>query len=586
MLRNLELLPKNLPPALATALLGALPALTLATGCSSSDGSGGGGTQATGVDFLIQDAPLDDLSSFALTVTALRLSDGVGGATPNLLAGSVDVEFLGLQDDWLWLASVMPPAGTWQSVEVEFAPGSAAARATDGTPVAVTELGTQLVASFPEQLVIQATGYDRILIDLDLSESLTGDVGSPPILFDPEGSSSSSNGSSSATIDEIKGLVQVVQQGSSKVVIDAFVDDDLNLALGPVEVSVTGQTLLLMENKAPFASQAAFFTALQVGQTLLEVHGALGSSGVVQATRIEIEDQFGGGITANSVEIEGRIVDLDSVGMTLELLIQEIEKGSSLAGPVLSGLGGPATITVAWDAQTVFLDDESNQLLTSTSLAVGGEVDCKFPSFMSEPFLASEVELEDVFPEFEGFVKSTAGLLTSMIVNLKASDPAVLSGLVASTATDVTVDTSGAGFTLDVDDEPPLSPSLVQAGLRVDIYGTLSGSPTSPNIAATLIEVRPGEFEGNVMSVNPGLSFFQAGIDSIDDPFGTNVTGGPIDVLIDPSATFDGDASSANEFFALFANLAQGEVLEIEVEGLGTGAANEVLAFEIEARVE
>ena len=139
---------------------------------------------------------------------------------------------------------------------------------------------------------------------------------------------------------------------------------------------------------------------------------------------------------------------------------------------------------------------------------------------------------------------------------------------------------------LDVDGEPSLSASDVLTGLKVDVYGALSGTPTAPTITATEVEVEPGEFEGDVMSANQGLSFFQAGVDSIDDPFGDTVTSGPFDVLIAPNATIEGDATTIAGFFALFANLQQGETLTVEVEGIGSGNANEIVAYEIEAEVE
>ncbi len=555
-----------------------------AASCGGGGGGGGGSNAPAAVDVLIRDAPVDDLSSFSITVAELRLLDGLGAPSANLLSAPVTLELLGLQTSSAWVASVAPPTGTWSGLRVAFTPGSSVARADDGTPVAVTEAATTFDAAFSAPVVTGATGYDRLVVDVDLASSLAGNVTAPPILFDPEGTVASSTGSE--PIDEIKGIVQAIAAGNSELTIDAFADGDLSLPLGEVRVRVSGSTLLLADDDLPFASTAAFFAALVPSQTLLEVHGQLGNQGVVQATRIEIEDQDGGVSSSSVVEIEGRIVGLDTMTSTFDLLIQEIEKGGAIANPVLSGLGNPATIAVTYDAMTVFIEDESNQLLTSALLAVGVEVDVKFPTFINPPFAASEVEVDDGEIDYEGFVVDTSGLPQSMTIQLKASDTAVQAGLVASSSTDVVVDTSSAPFTLDVDDDPSLSPSEVQVGLRVEVKGTLSGPPSAPTIDATEVEVRPGKLEGTVMAVNPGLGFFQVGVSSIDDPFASNVTSGPIDVLIDGAAIFDGDAESQAAFFELFAGLQSGEELEVEIEGIGSGNANEIVAFEIDSEVE
>jgi len=559
--------------------------VSFSAACSSGGGGGGDASAAATTDFLIQDAPADDLSAFEATVTELRLVDPQGATSSNLLSPSVRLEFLGLQQSSAWLASLTPPPGTWSGVQVTFAGGSVVARAADGSLVPILVAGTMLDVAFAQDLVLDAAGYQRVEIDLDLVDSLVGDVAAPPITFAPSGSVATSSGSNGLPIDEIKGVVTTVAPASSMLTIDAFVDGDLNVPLGPVDVRVTGQTLLLMENGAPFSSSGAFFSSLVSNQTFLEVHGAL-VAGDVTATRIEVEDQVGGGGAPNEVEIEGRVVDLDAGASTFDLLILEIEKGASIAGPVLATLGNPAVIQIAWDATTLFVEDDTNQLSSSAALRVGARVDVKLPTFVSEPFLAREVEIDDQNVEHEGFVHDVSGLPSSMIVRLENSAPAILAGLVQSTSTDVFVDTSAASFSLDVDGEPALAPAAIPTGVRVDVYGDLSGPPTAPTITASRVEIRPGRFRGVVMAANAGLSFFQAGVDSLDDPFGSNVGGGPFDVLIQPGARFDGDASSEAQFFGLFTNLSAGETLEVEVEGLGTGNANEIAAFEVDADVE
>ena len=308
----------------------------------------------------------------------------------------------------------------------------------------------------------------------------------------------------------------------------------------------------------------------------------------MQATKVEIEDHQGG-LSSSGVEIEGYIVALDPAGMTFQLQIQEIEKGASLALPVLAGLPSAQVITVSYGPATPTFFD-SVVPTTTDFLAVGQEVDVDFQSFQVPPFPAAKIEIEDDDPngnvEFEGFISGTAGLPASFEMQLKSGEAAILAGQVAPGAP-VTVTLGTAPLFLDTEGKPSLAPAQLLTGLKVEVTGAISGSPTAAQIAAAKVKVRAGRLkEAIVTAVFPADGSFHLLGGELKDPFGSSVTAGPFTVEIAPSAVFDDDVSSAAELFAAFQGLSGGEVLEVELEGIGTGLPGEILAYEIEAEVE
>lgn len=367
----------------------ALSGLALLSACGSDSDP----TPAGSADFLVTDAPIDDLAAFQARLLVLQLNRADGSSTPNLLASPVQLEFLGLQGISAWLASSPVAAGTYTGLTATFDPNSTSAVALDGTPVAVQSVSTTLQTVFPVPVEVQDAGYVRFETDLDVASSLLGEVSSGSIQFSASGSSSSSDGSFEAPIDEIQGVVTSVDAGASTLRLNAFADGDLAIPLGDVEVLVNGSTALVGDNDVPFADAPSFFAFLVPGQSLLEVHGNLGSNGSVVASRIEVEDQIGGlGGGDTLVRIEGLVQNLNPAG-SFDLLIQEIEKGQSVASGVLAQLGNPSSIGVSFDGSTQFFFDDDVPT-TSGSLANGQEIDARFAAFQSEPFAAFEIEID------------------------------------------------------------------------------------------------------------------------------------------------------------------------------------------------
>jgi len=559
--------------------LSRLAAVAIAlTFASCSGGSGGSGAIASGSgSILVKDAPVASLLSFKATVDELRLVDLNGIATANLLSQSVPVEFLGLQKAGSWLSSAAFPLGTYASARIVFDPASIAARAKDGTVVPVVVTTPTMDLPFAPQLVIASTAdYNRVLIDLDLLESLEGNLAG--MTFTPAGDTDTSDGSTDQAIDEIRGVVQSFSELDGEIVINAFVDSDLTVPLGMVTVDVPGGASLIREDGLVFATPANFYVALQAGATLIEVHGDLAAEGAVTATKIEIEDQNSGANVALLVKVEG-VVASTAVG-SFDILVVEVEKGASIANPVLMGMGNPNAITVSHDAMTRFFREDGTAA-ASTDIVVGQKVKVYLSDFIGSPFPAYRVRVHNA-PASDATIVDVTGLPGSIIVHIDGDEPLVTSGMVATNTTNVTVDLSGSQVSLKTHDAPGILAADLQVGMEVKVEGDLAAL----TITSTQLKVRPGRLRGNVSAIAPPLAF-TATLDDLKDPFGNNVDGiGPYSIVIDPSAEFKKDAATPAEFMALFNGLGAGESLAIRIKGVGTATPNEIIAHVIEVEVE
>ena len=556
--------------------------------CSSGGdggGGGGGGTDDPRIDLGVTDAAIDQLAAFSATVGEVRLIRDDSTETSNLLAAPVEVEFIGLNGLFGWLASDSVAAGTYDGARVSFVSGSASAIAQDGTPVAVQADSDELVVTFASPLVLQDGGYQSILVDLDLLESLQGDVSTPPLVFTPQGSVSNDDGSGSSFIDEVKGIVQSVAPAAGTINVNAFVDDDAVIELGPVVVQVRSDTLILSDNGGTLTSDELFALVVP-SQTMLEIHGVL-TGGEISADRIEIEDLVGGGDDDLPVKIEG-IVLSHELDVGFELLILEIEKGQDIAGPVLQSLGNPASIDVVYDPSTLFFadDDSGGGLSSPDAITAGQRIKVKFALFLAEPFTAARVELEDAHPDVDGFIVDLTGLPVELVMHVEPDEP-VIPDQVASSNTDVIVDLEGASLFLDTENEPPLTTDDLLIAMAVEVEGPISGPNTAPTIDATKVKVRAGRIDDAVVtSIDRATSSFTTEGGELKDPFGSGVGSGPLAVTFDPQAVVEDEAGSIDGFFDLFESLEAGESLVVEIEGIGTGAENTVIAFEVEAKIE
>jgi hypothetical protein len=548
-------------------------AATLPLAACSGDGDGSSLSTTAGFDVLLTDAPADDLLFLRADVETLQLQNDDTTYTANLLPGTITVDLLSLDGVFEWLSAGEVDPGTYVGLRLGFDGTGFAAAAIDGSPVTITALADALDVDFAAPVVLAAGDYARVEVDFDLLASLSGDVGSGMLDVTPSGVATTSTGATPVPIADFKGIVVLKSTSADSLLVDAFGDGDLGVALGQVEVNLTSTTLLLDAAGAAFASHADFFAAISSGTSVVDVHGEL-VDGALVATKVEVES---GGGTDVVVEMRGKVID-HAPGVSFELLITQIEKGGAVALPVLSGLGDPVSIDVGILAGTKFyLVDEVTE---EEALDVGQTVDVKFSDFATAPFPAFKVTMADQLAEFGGEIVDLTGLPDDLMMHLRENEPAILSSDVDSATTDVVVALDAVTVVLKLGDDPALATSDLQPELEIEVDGTLSGPSSGPTITAAKIRVLPGRLTGAVLGqADPQADVFTTFSGQIEDPFGAGITAAPLAALIDPACTFSGAATTKAEFFLL------NGVIGLDVLGIATGSPDEIRAYHVKSTV-
>lgn len=552
----------------------------------SGDDSDNPATAFVNNDVFVHDDAVDNLLSFSVTIADLRFEEFGIGTTANLLAGPVSVDFLSLQSTRAWLASLDLEPGTYSGMRMEFVADSAIARRKDGATVDVDMTSTLLDTDFSALFTVDPDDYRRFEIDLDLENSLEGDVLVGPLVFTPVGSVTHDDGGTAHPTDDVRGIVRSFSEDDDWVAIDAFVDDNQTVPLGPITIRIDGSTLLLRDGGDEFSSEGDFFDDLELNITTLEVRGEV-ENGMLEADRVEIEDNTAGGGPENLVKLEGLIIG-EGPGSSITIAVGEVEKGGNVVSAAFLGTL-PATLIVGYDSDTVFIAND-DELTESEDLAVGQKIKVKFPSFANPPFIASKIVIEDD-PEFEARIVDIDALPDAFVVHMDPFEAALTSGLVASTVTDVDVDITDSALTLDTPGAPVLDEDQLLTGLQVELEGQITGPPSAPIFTADHATVHAGRLSGALVLVarpdgNPedeAVLTTSGGV--IKEPFGAGVVPGPMLIDIDPEAVFGGLVTSEANFFILFNNLSQGQALEVDVKGIGAGEPNRIRAYYIKTAI-
>jgi hypothetical protein len=490
-----------------------------------------------------------------------------------LLLESSRVEFLGLESEPLWLARIKPPRGVFTALRVVLDEDSVAAMDRAGATMPISTLGDEWIAPLDEPLRLGFNNYERLVLDLDLSASLSGDL--PPLIFAPIGFAVTDR-APLMEIDEVYGRVSSKDPDRSSLRLSAFAPGEVDQVFGEVDVELLAGTVLVAEDGSTLPSQADFFAAVEPG-TLLYVYGNVDEAGRLEAGRIEIE---GDAMGANPVKIEGLV--LTAGAASFELLIRELESGAEIAEGVLANLGNPASIEVSFDAMTRFLFDDNSDA-TSADLREGVKVKAKFASFMNEPFAATLVEIDVEEPEIEGVVVDVSGMPDTLTMRALSNEPAVRTGLIASAETNVLVEIGNLRVRLDTRGNPSIARDLIQVGMQLEVQGTLAGPATAPVLTASRVTVHAGRFGGFVTASSRGTNSFDAQVTQVFAPLGELVSSPPFAVVFSDGAAVQGSALDVDGFFDLAESLQVDDVLAVQVLGIGSGVPNEVLAFEVEA---
>ncbi|MFN9787957.1 MAG: DUF4382 domain-containing protein [Planctomycetia bacterium] len=564
----------------ALGLTGSL--LALAAGCGGGSGGGGTGGATTSADILLTDAPVDELLSFNILVQEVRLYDGAGERSENLLNGSMRVNLLSAATQLAWLVSKPVPAGTWHGIELRYDPLGVDARLLDGAPASVQVMDDRLAAAFAAPVVFAAAGYQRVVVDFDLAASLADGTGGFDYDLDPEGiATGDDDPATPIQIDSIVGRVKGVDQVNDLLSIEAWSDDDRAVLLGTLQVQLEPGDLL-QDDEGAVLDLASFYAAIVPDATFIEVHGAMTAAGTIDATRVELDGGIGGGDSV--VRIDAIVQSIDLGASTMEIVVAEVDKGYSL---VAGAFGGsiPASFTVAWDVQTYFGFADGGAT-TAASVVAGAEVDLRFASFpVGGPWTAARVELEQEGAEYEGTVSNIDDLLLggSFQITLPPNSPLILGGAVVNPLT-IQLE-QDAYIWLDTGTEPSASPEAIQVGQRVRASGLLSGGPAGAVVDASEARIQPGRATASAMigTLDEGVYSVVAFMDEFDSPFGGSV-------LLDAELRFyeetiyEGDVSSMAELQEAIESDAA--IIELRIEGIAAIGQNAIEVYEVDVRVD
>lgn len=552
----------------------------LAIALTSSCGGGGSGDDATSgsLGLLLTDAPTDGLSLFSVDVTTIQLRRDDGSLTGNLLAAPRNFDLLGLAGTRSLLGLVDPPPGVYTGVRVSVDPATVLAYDQTGAAVAVTVTRSTDDASFlaldTSNLTVGGSFQD-LLIDIDLLKSLRAGSAPGSLVFELEVEAEHEFEDSS--FDEFRGRV-VSEDPTANRFVAQLLDDTGATSFGQVTVVVDESDVLLGDDKQVLGSVAAFFAALHAGAEV-EVHGSFSGAGLINATRVEIEDSL-----SFPVKIKGDVLAVNSGAQTFSFLWKEVRRGSSLVAPVLAQVGNPRVLEIAWDAGTIFSIEDGGPS-TVAGLVPGSEVYVHFLDFSAPmPFLAAGVEFDEDGAEFEGTITDVSGLNGSFVMQLDSDEPAWISGAITGP---VTVELGGIGrIWLDTESEPALQAGDLLVGLKIEVHGLLTGAPNAATISATKLKVKPGSLEGILTSVNGGAGTLSLTIEDLDDPFGGSPPAGAIVAEVPSGAYLTGDDGLVTlaGLASLLVGLQAGEFVELRLDGINDGYGT-ILAWEVEARV-
>lgn len=564
----------------------------LVAGCGDDDGTAGVVPSAdvdAPVQLLLQSAPSAELLALEARIESFRLERVDGTSTEELFPAPQSVELFGLGQRAALIASRPVPAGSYRAVELRISPQQA--KDPSGVTLPAGDGATWRVELDPPRDLGGADG-GRLALEIDLVESVEVAPGGGPIDLAPEGAPIPDAADDDLLIDDLFGLVIAEEPALGRFRIEGYLSADAPTPIGEVEVVLADEPLLLGLDDEPLADAAALFDALVPGQSIVEVSGRVSSGPSVLADRIEIELELG---PDGSVRIEGIVVALPDGDPlppegTFELLIVAIEQGELLAASVLDELEDPTTVAVAYDGSTLFLldddddddrggDDDEQQhpgLGAPVDLALGQRVDVRFAEFVSAPFLAAEVELDDVGGSYEGRVHDVSGLPESFVLRLSSDEPAVHGGAVDSATTDVVVELDGSeAIELQLPGQPALVALDLLVDLRVRVRGDLIGPSDAPRIVADDLLVRPGRLQNaDVTGVDASAMSFTTSGGMMQQSFGENVLPGPLTILVEPNVFAPGAASLVD----LFEQLAEPGA-RADVRGIGSGEPNTVRAF-------
>lgn len=365
-------------------------AAVLVAGCGGGGGSSsstppppGAGPGLGSAAVSIQDAPLDNLVKFEITVVNITLNPGNVSVLPS--PKEIELTSLQLQPQLVRLAQNIP-AGNYTSVtlqlqdaEIKFCPEPP----TACTPQSVqeVEINQTFVVSRDVNITVTSGQMVGLLIDFDLAASVT-QTSNTITGLNPTFTVSVVN--VGAQDDEFEGTGRVVSVNPQSATAGTFVLE----VFGPCQ-----QVTITVDANTEFEDFADDFNSLAVNQ-IVEVDADLQLSGTLLAEEVELEDLEEGN------EAEGVIISVERDGVT-----QEVDSFTLVLHEVLPcSVTPPSTdlLTVAVNTGTEFrIDDDGLSIdpsLTfedSTDIDVGQKVEVDPEGTLGASITAEKIKLKD-----------------------------------------------------------------------------------------------------------------------------------------------------------------------------------------------
>lgn len=391
----------------------------LAAGCSGSS-SPPSPTPVPGSGSLVlfgQDAPLDNLVKFEITVTGITLNPG--NVQVSLPAEGVRLELTSLQitTDMIRFAQNSIPAGAYTSVdltlanpEIKFCPGGISC--TDQTVLEVSPPLQPSSVTVNVSFSIAQGQLTALLVDFDLRALVVTDAGGNITGVNPT--------SSNITISlvDVAGQPGEFEDEVGRVVRVDTTTFDFEPFSNCQVVTITTDISTMFEDFGKATPPLAdAFASLQVDQ-IVEVDADLRVDGTFLAEKVEFEDD------AMEDEIEGLIIDVfrDSNGNVnaFDLVLFDV-------APCAAAL--PAddifSVNVPQDGSVRFRIDEDDLTIAPTlfdgpeDLEVGQKVDVDPVEDLATittafPLIAQKIKLED--QTIRGTVASSPGATTFELI--------------------------------------------------------------------------------------------------------------------------------------------------------------------------
>jgi hypothetical protein len=364
-----------------------------------------------------QDAPLDNLVKFEITVTGITLNPG--NVQVSLPAEGVRLELTSLQitTDMIRFAQNSIPAGTYTSVtltlanpEIKFCPGGISC--TDQTVLEVSPPLQPSSVTVNVSFSIAQGQLTALLVDFDLRALVVTDAGGNITGVNPT--------SSNITISlvDVAGDVGEFEDEIGRVVrVDTTTFDFEPFSSCQVVTITTDISTVFEDFGKATPPLADAFASLQVDQ-IVEVDADLRVDGTFLAEKVEFEDDI------MEDEIEGLIIDVfrDSNGNVnaFDLVLFDVAPCAA-ALPV----DDVFSVNVPQDGSVRFRIDEDDLTIAPTlfdgpeDLAVGQKVDVDPVEDLATittafPLIAQKIKLED--QTIRGTVASSPGATTFELI--------------------------------------------------------------------------------------------------------------------------------------------------------------------------